>query len=152
MASILQGLQRSTSSSRSVSPSHAGEVLQQLQAGAGGSGHNNGNASTVSSGSTEGVDLDAIEQQKENIQPLASGRSAKALHTLFTSDRKALQDELEKGHERFKREIEAVEEEGSDDPLDVYHRYALCILTLTYPVTRPLPSLCFHLSDHHIDT
>ena len=94
-------------SSRSVSPSLEASKEQ-------------GNSSSHEGNSA--VDLEAIEQQKENIQPLTSGRSAKTLHSLFTSDRKVLQDELEKGHERFKREIEQAEEEGSDDPLDVYHR------------------------------
>lgn len=82
-----------------------------------------GQADTSSSSSNaSAVDLSAIEQQKENIQPLASGRSAKALHTLFTADRKTLQDDLKEGHDRFKREIEQAESEGADDPLDVYHR------------------------------
>lgn len=77
-----------------------------------------------SPGSQEGVtvDVDAIEQQKENIQPLSTGRSAKALHSIFTSDRKALQDELKEGHDKFNAEIEQVEADGTDDPLDVYHR------------------------------
>lgn len=101
MSSILNTSQRSTS-----------DVLR----------HSVSNTSSDSTPSNSGVDLCAIEEQKENIQPLAGGRSAKALHTLFTSDRKVLQDELEKGHERFKAEIERAEEEGSDDPLDVYHR------------------------------
>jgi len=114
MASILHSLQGSTSTSRSLSPSPSDSASQLSERTDG----INNNTST-----TEGaVDLEAIEQQKENIQPLSSGRSAKALHNLFTSDRKVLQDELEKGHERFKSEIETVEEEGSDDPLDVYHR------------------------------
>lgn len=74
----------------------------------------------VSSGSA--VDLSAIEQQKENIAPLAAGRSAKVLHTLFTQDRKSLNDELKAGHDRFNEEIDQVEKDGADDPLDVYHR------------------------------
>ena len=69
------------------------------------------------------VDLSAIEQQKENIAPLAAGRSAKTLHTLFTQDRKTLNDELKAGHDRFNAEIDQVEKEGADDPLDVYHRW-----------------------------
>ena len=119
MASVLHQPRGSTSLTRSISPSSSGFAHRgrndQAQ-------NNNVNNDT----SSEGVDLEAIEQQKENIQPLSSGRSAKALHSLFTSDRKVLQDELEKGHERFKKEIESVEEDGSDDPLDVYHR---CVLT-----------------------
>lgn len=79
------------------------------------------------SSNASAVDLDAIEQQKENIQPLTGGRSAKALHSLFTSDRKQVQDELREGHERFKREIDAVETDGHDDPLDVYHRCVLAV-------------------------
>ena len=121
MASVLHQPRGSTSSSRSLSPSSSESASQAPIGRKDEAAHNN----NVDNTSSEGVDLEAIEQQKENIQPLSSGRSAKALHTLFTSDRKVLQDELEKGHERFKREIESVEEEGSDDPLDVYHR---CVL------------------------
>jgi hypothetical protein len=57
---------------------------------------------------------------KENIQPLASGRSAKKLHSLFSSDRKSVEDELKEGHARFKAELETAED--AEDPLDVYHR------------------------------
>ena len=73
--------------------------------------------------------------QKENIQPLAAGRSAKALHTLFTSDRKTLQDDLRDGHNRFQKEIEQVEQEGADDPLDVYHR---CVILDKIMMTKRL--------------
>lgn len=78
--------------------------------------------SSSSSASAAAVDLSAIEHQKENIQPLSSGRSARALHSLFTQDRRTLQEELREGHERFRAEIDAVERDGADDPLDVYHR------------------------------
>lgn len=84
--------------------------------------NNDGDESRDSSAASA-VDLEAIEQQKENIQPLTAGRSAKQLNSLFTSDKKALHDQLARGHERFKEEIRLVEEEGADDPLDVYHRW-----------------------------
>lgn len=90
-----------------------------------------GNGSSASA-----VDLSAIEQQKENIAPLAAGRSAKTLHTLFTQDRKTLNDELKAGHDRFNAEIDQVEKDGADDPLDVYHRQ----------VTAPLSMLSASLS------
>lgn len=83
-----------------------------------------GNSSRTSEGNSA-VDLEAIEQHKENIQPLTQGRSAKALHSLLTSDRKTVNDELREGHEKFREEIETAEREGADDPLEIYHR---CVL------------------------
>ena len=59
---------------------------------------------------------------QENIQPLATGRSAKKLHSLFSADRKSVEDELKEGHARFRAELEAAED--AEDPLDVYHRSA----------------------------
>ena len=85
---------------------------------------NTGDLSNASSSDVSAVELSAIEQQKENIQPLTAGRSAKALHALFTSDKKTLQDDLRERHAGFQREIEQVEQDGADDPLDVYHRCA----------------------------
>lgn len=108
------------------------------------------NDSINSAGSSDAsaVELSAIEQQKENIQPLAAGRSAKALHALFTADRKQLHDELREGHEGFRKEIQQAEREGSDDPLDVYHRCVqitlspLCLALQTAPPQiRPVDAL-----------
>jgi len=81
---------------------------------------------------TPTTDFALIESQKENIRPLASGRSAVTLSTLFEKDA-ASEKVLEEGHERCRRDIEEAERrdregvdmvEGVQDLLDVYHRYA----------------------------
>lgn len=79
---------------------------------------------------TPTTDFVLIESQKENIRPLASGRSAATLSTLFEKD--AVTDRvITEGHERFKRDIDDVERrdkegeempEGVQDVLDMYHR------------------------------
>lgn len=68
--------------------------------------------------------------EKENIRPLASGRSAATLSTLFQKDIEA--DRLmEEGHERYRclvAEAERREQEGEDmaegvvDLLDAYYQ------------------------------
>lgn len=72
------------------------------------------------------MDLSVLEQHKENVLPLAHGRSASKLQALLGSDRKTLEQELREGHARFREEIARVEtgsdDEGDDDKLDVYHR------------------------------
>lgn len=78
------------------------------------------------------TDFALIESQKENIRPLASGRSAATLGVLFD---KARSDEgsrvVQEGIERFQKDIEEAERrdrEGEDmvdgvqDVLDVYNR------------------------------
>lgn len=72
------------------------------------------------------IDFDIIETQKENIQPLPSGRSAKVLATSFTTslltprsgDTKSLNDAI-----RAEYETELASQEEIDDPLDIYDRY-----------------------------
>lgn len=82
-------------------------------------------------GSDDLIDFEIIENQKENIQSLPSGRSAKALAQLYTpplssSAGKApspsqLQDSNNAARQVFEKELQAIDE--SDDPLDVYDRY-----------------------------
>ncbi|KAK4686311.1 checkpoint serine/threonine-protein kinase, partial [Tremellales sp. Uapishka_1] len=80
------------------------------------------------------TDFALIESQKENIRPLASGRSAATLSTLFEKESSAAEKVISEGHERFRRDIEEAErrdKEGEDmvdgvpDILEVYNRYIL---------------------------
>jgi checkpoint serine/threonine-protein kinase len=76
------------------------------------------------------IDFDIIESQKENIQSLPGGRSARTLANLFSpsplhqqstptpSDTKNLNDAI---RQEYEAEIHSLAE--SDDPLDVYDRY-----------------------------
>ncbi|KAF3484422.1 checkpoint serine/threonine-protein kinase bub1 [Arthroderma uncinatum] len=77
------------------------------------------------------VDFDLIETQKENIQSLPSGRSAKALAAVFSprplnqASRSSELDETKTLNDAIRREYE-VELDSiaeSDDPLDIYDRY-----------------------------
>ena len=79
--------------------------------------------------STPITDFAKIESYKENIRPLASGRSAATLSSLF--DKGEAEKVLQEGHEQHKRDIEEAERrdqlgedmvEGYTDVLDVYHR------------------------------
>lgn len=89
------------------------------------------------------VDISTIEQQKENIQPLASGRSASQLAALSSQSRSTLGAKLATEHKRFQAQLAAVatyDEEGAwedgregftsdevaamaEDPLDPHHQY-----------------------------
>jgi checkpoint serine/threonine-protein kinase len=80
---------------------------------------------------TPTTDGTLLESQKENIRPLASGRSAATLQALFKdgSGTSAAEKILAEGHERFKRVIEEAEKrdkegeemvEGMTDLLDAY--------------------------------
>lgn len=82
------------------------------------------------------TDFTALESQKENIQPLSTGRSAAALSSLFAAKPKVVERELREAREAFEQELAAVEaqrqrelagedfgEDGEADPLDVYERY-----------------------------
>ncbi|RDI79761.1 hypothetical protein Vi05172_g10315 [Venturia inaequalis] len=74
------------------------------------------------------IDFTAIETQKENIQSLPGGRSAKNLHAILAplaaqkspplSDTQIIKDTMAK---EFEKELVAADE--SDDPLDIYDRY-----------------------------
>ncbi|EEP76233.1 hypothetical protein UREG_01082 [Uncinocarpus reesii 1704] len=80
-------------------------------------------------GSGDLINFDLIETQKENIQSLPSGRSAKALVAAFSplsgkysspslDDTQSVNDAVRKEYEK---ELETINE--SDDPLDVFDRY-----------------------------
>lgn len=79
---------------------------------------------------TPTTDFALIESQKENIRPLATGRSAATLSTLFEKDSEA-DRVLNEGHEKFRAliaEAERRDKEGEDmvdevvDLLDAYHQ------------------------------
>ncbi|EAS35793.3 BUB protein kinase [Coccidioides immitis RS] len=82
------------------------------------------------SGSGDLINFDVIESQKENIQALPTGRSAKALVAAISplnsgnysrcspDDTQSVNDSI---RAEYERELEAVGE--SDDPLDIYDRY-----------------------------
>jgi hypothetical protein len=71
------------------------------------------------------TDIVEIEAQKENVLPLSSGRSASKLAGLLSRDRKTLDADLKREHQRFQQEIATVDiDPDVEDPLDVYHRSA----------------------------
>lgn len=81
---------------------------------------------------TPTTDLSALIDQKENIRPLSTGRSASTLSELFTKDRSEAERQVAEGHRRWRELIEetnrledAGEEmpEGVMDILDPYVRY-----------------------------
>lgn len=92
---------------------------------------------------TNAVDISLIEQQKENILPLATGRSASQLVSNSTLTRTNLSAKLSLEHKKFKAQLDAIKtydqagvwEEGTDglskdeverlseDPLDPHHQY-----------------------------
>lgn len=92
------------------------------------------------------VDFDIIENQKENIQSLPGGRSARELARIFSagsnSDKipspspnatRTLNDAV---REEFEGELQSIGE--SDDPLDVYDRYVKWTLN-AYPSAQATP-------------
>lgn len=80
------------------------------------------------------IDFEVIENSKENIQSLPSGRSAKALAAIFspvaTKSPSHSQDVNASARAEFEKELSMIDE--SDDPLDIYDRYAKWTLD-TYP-------------------
>jgi len=99
--------------------------------------------------SQEAINFDIIEGQKENIQALPSGRSAKKLAQLFSpsplqqqatppSEAKTINDAI---RAEYEAEIEALAE--SDDPLDVYDRYVRWTLD-AYPSAQATPQSQLH--------
>ena len=92
------------------------------------------------------IDFEIIENQKENIQALPGGRSARALANMFSpsplhklatptpSDTKNLNDIA---REEFEKEIENISE--CDDPLDIYDRYVRWTLE-AYPSAQATPA------------
>ncbi|KAF2878116.1 checkpoint protein kinase-like protein [Massariosphaeria phaeospora] len=97
-------------------------------------------------GSDDLIDFEIIENQKENIQSLPSGRSAKALAQLYTPPLSAgtgktpspaqTQDQHNVTRQQFEKELQAIDE--SDDPLDVYDRYVKWTLD-AYPSAQNTP-------------
>ncbi|KAI4093374.1 MAG: hypothetical protein LQ344_002962 [Seirophora lacunosa] len=90
------------------------------------------------------IDFDIIETQKENIQSLPGGRSAKALVSTFAplslsskspcpGDTRNLNDAI-----RHDYELEVAAIADSDDPLDVYDRYVKWTLN-AYPSAQATP-------------
>ncbi|KAL1983026.1 hypothetical protein VTN96DRAFT_573 [Rasamsonia emersonii] len=92
------------------------------------------------------INFDVIESQKENIQSLPGGRSARALAQIFSSgskgdkfaspspnDTKTLNDAI---RQEYEAEIQASVD--SDDPLDVYDRYVKWTLN-AYPSAQATP-------------
>ncbi|KAL4929361.1 putative checkpoint protein kinase (SldA) [Aspergillus undulatus] len=90
--------------------------------------------------SGELVDFDIIENQKENIQSLPGGRSARDLARIFSprdptdklgspspNDTRTLNDAI---RQEYEAELQAIGE--SDDPLDIYDRYVKWALN-AYP-------------------
>ncbi len=85
------------------------------------------------------INFDVIETQKENIQSLPGGRSAKALASIFSpspyeksaspnfSDTRNLNDSIRREYEQ-----ELINISESDDPLDIYDRYVKWTLN-AYP-------------------
>ncbi|KAH7349130.1 Mad3/BUB1 homology region 1-domain-containing protein [Pyrenochaeta sp. MPI-SDFR-AT-0127] len=97
-------------------------------------------------GSDDLIDFEIIENQKENIQSLPSGRSAKALAQLYTPPLTSgaghtpspsqTQDANNTVRLQFEKELMAIDE--SDDPLDVYDRYVKWTLD-AYPSAQNTP-------------
>ncbi|PLB41180.1 putative checkpoint protein kinase (SldA) [Aspergillus candidus] len=92
------------------------------------------------------VDFDIIENQKENIQSLPGGRSARELARLFSpresegklvspspNDTRTLNDAI---RQEYETELQAIAE--SDDPLDIYDRYVKWALN-AYPSSQATP-------------
>lgn len=97
------------------------------------------------SASEDLINFDVIETEKENIQSLPSGRSARALATIFSpvsdsrfsspnpNDTKTLNDAL---RQEYEVELQSINE--SDDPLDIYDRYVKWTLN-AYPSSQATP-------------
>lgn len=102
------------------------------------------------SASDDLINFDVIEAQKENIQSLPSGRSAKKLVDLFSpsplqklatptpTDTKNVNDAV---RAEFEEEVANISE--SDDPLDVYDRYVRWTLD-AYPSAQATPQSQLH--------
>ncbi|KAF4965904.1 hypothetical protein FSARC_6340 [Fusarium sarcochroum] len=96
------------------------------------------------------IDFDLIEGQKENIQSLPGGRSAKKLAELYSpsplqklstptpSDTRNIHDCI---RAEFEEEVENLAE--SDDPLDVFERYVRWTLD-AYPSAQATPQSQLH--------
>lgn len=92
------------------------------------------------------VNFDIIENQKENIQSLPGGRSARELARIFSprdtsdtlatpspNDTRTLNDAI---RQEYEAELKSTNE--SDDPLDIYDRYVKWALN-AYPTAQATP-------------
>ncbi|KAL5339412.1 Mad3/BUB1 homology region 1-domain-containing protein [Aspergillus crustosus] len=92
------------------------------------------------------IDFDIIENQKENIQSLPGGRSARELARIFSprdpsdklaspspNDTRTLNDAI---RQEYELELQAIGD--SDDPLDIYDRYVKWALN-AYPSAQSTP-------------
>ncbi|KAJ5533172.1 hypothetical protein N7494_009724 [Penicillium frequentans] len=93
------------------------------------------------------IDFDIIEAQKENVQSLPGGRSARELARIFSggsntsdkyasptpNDTRTLNDAI---RQEYESELQVIAE--SDDPLDVYDRYVKWTLN-AYPSAQATP-------------
>lgn len=92
------------------------------------------------------VNFDIIEGQKENVQSLPGGRSARELARIFSprdtsdtlatpspNDTRSLNDGI---RQEFEAELQSIDE--SDDPLDIYDRYVKWALN-AYPTAQSTP-------------
>ncbi|KAI9370479.1 Mad3/BUB1 homology region 1-domain-containing protein [Aspergillus egyptiacus] len=92
------------------------------------------------------IDFDIIENQKENIQSLPGGRSARELARIFSprdpsdklaspspNDTRTLNDAI---RQEYEAELKNIGE--SDDPLDIYDRYVKWALN-AYPSAQATP-------------
>ncbi|KAJ5088378.1 Mad3/BUB1 homology region 1 [Penicillium angulare] len=96
-------------------------------------------------GSGDLIDFDIIEAQKENVQSLPGGRSARELARIFSggsndkyasptpNDTRTLNDAI---RQEYESELDTIGE--SDDPLDVYDRYVKWTLN-AYPSAQATP-------------
>ena len=73
--------------------------------------------------STPIIDFNAIESQKENVQPLARGRSAHALSNTLTMQHKQRQATLAAQRSEHEQIVTSTENIESDDPLEAWNRY-----------------------------
>ncbi|KAF8527091.1 Mad3/BUB1 homology region 1-domain-containing protein [Gautieria morchelliformis] len=83
------------------------------------------------------VDADVIEAVKENIQPLQQGRRATALSAIFSTPLVQRDTILSRKRARFRLQVtqaleDVDEDEGCEDPLDVYSRFVAWTLE-SYP-------------------
>lgn len=96
------------------------------------------------------IDFDVIESQKENIQALPSGRSARKLAEIYSasplqplatptpSDTRSVNDCI---RAEYEAEVQNISE--SDDPLDVFDRYVRWTLD-AYPSAQATPQSQLH--------
>lgn len=106
------------------------------------------------------INFDVIESQKENIQSLPGGRSARKLVELYSPQSAGLQNgnlapiltptpnpgETKTLHDTIRADFEAevATSAESDDPLDVYDRYVRWTLD-AYPSAQATPQSQLHL-------